>query len=124
MARAAGFDDALFVDADGLVSEGSLWNIGFIRGGEVVWPQAPMLAGVAQALLQRGLEAAGLTGVTEPVQVRNLSRFDGAFLCNSATPAAPVASIAGQAFATPVDLIARLRAAWASNPNQSILQAA
>ena len=55
-ARAAGYDDALFVDDAGRVSEGSLWNIGFIRGGRVIWPQAPMLAGVAQALLQRALK--------------------------------------------------------------------
>ena len=118
MARAAGFDDALFVDAGGRVSEGSLWNIGFVRAGEIVWPQAPMLAGVAQALLQRGLEAAGLTGATEPVRLENLPRFDAAFLCNSATPACAVASIDGREFgAPPLDA---LRAAWASQPCQPI----
>ena len=118
LARAAGYDDALFVDDAGRVSEGSLWNIGFIRAGEIVWPQAPMLAGVAQALLQRGLEAAGLTGATEPVRLENLPRFDAAFLCNSATPACAVASIDGREFgAPPLDA---LRAAWASQPCQPI----
>ncbi len=118
MARAAGFDDALFVDAAGRVSEGSLWNIGFVRGGEVVWPQAPMLAGVAQALLQRGLDAAGLTGATEPVRLEDLSRFDAAFLCNSATPACAVASIDGREFGAPP--LEALQAAWASQPCQPI----
>lgn len=118
LARAAAFDDALFVDAGGRVSEGSLWNIGFMRGREVVWPRAPMLAGVAQALLQRGLADAGLSGVTEPVGLDDLSRFDSAFICNSATPACPVASIDGHAFgAPPLD---SLRAAWASQPRQPI----
>ena len=117
-ARAAGFDDALFVDAQGRVSEGSLWNIGFVRGREVVWPEAPMLAGVAQALLQRGLAAAGMTSVTEPVRLENLTRFDGAFLCNSATPACAVASIDAHEFrAPPLDA---LQAAWASQPCQPI----
>ena len=117
-ARAAGFDDALFVDADGRVSEGSLWNIGFIRGGEVVWPRAPMLAGVAQALVQRGLEAAGLKGVTEPVGVADLARFDAAFICNSATPACAVASIDAHAFQPPP--LEALNAARESQPCQPI----
>ena len=117
-ARAAGFDDALFVDGEGRVSEGSLWNIGFLRGEQVVWPQAPMLAGVAQALVQRGLEEAGVAGVTEPVRVDGLERFDAAFLCNSATPACAVASIDGRAFGPPPLEI--LKAAWASQPCQPI----
>lgn len=117
-ARAAGFDDALFVDGEGRVSEGSLWNIGFLRGEQVVWPQAPMLAGVAQALLQRGLEAAGRAGVTEPVCVDDLARFDAAFICNSATPACAVASIDGHVFG-PSPLEA-LKAIWSSQPCQAI----
>jgi branched-subunit amino acid aminotransferase/4-amino-4-deoxychorismate lyase len=117
-ARAAGFDDALFVDAEGGVSEGSLWNIGFVRGREVVWPQAPMLAGVAQALLQRGLAQAGLTGVTELVRRADLPGFDAAFICNSATPACAVASIDGIELG-PAPLEA-LNAAWASQPCQPI----
>lgn len=117
-ARLAGFDDALFLDAAGRVSEGSLWNIGLVRGREVVWPQAPMLAGVGQALLQRGLGGVGLTSGTEPVSIADLARFDSAFLCNSATPAAGIASIDGHAF-DPAPLEA-LRAAWASQPRQPI----
>jgi branched-subunit amino acid aminotransferase/4-amino-4-deoxychorismate lyase len=120
VARAAGFDDALFVDEAGLISEGSLWNIGFVSGNDVVWPQAPMLSGVAQALVQRGLGDAGLTGRTEPVHVADLHRFDAAFLCNSATPACTIAAVGERAFTTPPDLIDRLQGAWASNPIQPI----
>ena len=119
-ARAAGFDDALFVDTNGHVSEGSLWNIGFIRGSEVIWPKAQMLAGIAQALVERGLGSVGLTGVSAPVHVSDLARCDGAFICNSATPACAVAAIGDQVFATPPVLIDRLQAAWASNPLQPI----
>ncbi len=117
-ARLAGFDDALFVDASGRVSEGSLWNIGCVRDGEVVWPQAPMLAGVGQALLQRGLQTVGLAAVTEPVDLGELARYDSAFLCNSATPAAGIASIDGHEFGPPP--LEALRAAWASQPCQPI----
>jgi branched-subunit amino acid aminotransferase/4-amino-4-deoxychorismate lyase len=119
-ARAAGFDDALFVDGEGRISEGSLWNIGFLSGDQLVWPQAPMLAGVAQALIQRGLDGVGLNGRVEPVEVRDLGKFDAAFLCNSATPACAVAKIGDRVFAGAPDRIARLGAAWASNPVQPI----
>jgi branched-subunit amino acid aminotransferase/4-amino-4-deoxychorismate lyase len=118
MAKAAGFDDALFVDGEGRVSEGSLWNIGFIRDGRVVWPQAPMLAGVAQALVQRGLEGAGLEGAAAPVRLADLGAFEAAFVCNSATPACPVAAIDGRAFGPPP--LDALRAAWSSQPCQPI----
>ncbi len=119
-ARAAGFDDALFVDNEGRISEGSLWNIGFVRGDEVIWPQAPMLAGVAQALVQRGLDGVGLNGRTEPVHADDLARFDAAFLCNSATPACAVRAIGARLFNPGPALIDRLAAAWASNPVQPI----
>ncbi len=119
-ARAAGFDDALFIDGEGRVSEGSLWNIGFVRGDDVVWPQAPMLAGVAQALVQRGLDAVGLKGRAEPVHADDLARFDAAFLCNSATPACAIAAISDHVFTTPPGLIDRLRGAWVSNPVEPI----
>ena len=120
LARAAGFDDALFMDVEGRISEGSLWNIGFISGNDVVWPQAPMLAGVAQALVQRGLGASGLTGRTEPLHVDELGRFDAAFLCNSATPACAIAAIGDRDFTSPAGLIERLQGAWASNPVQPL----
>lgn len=119
-ARRAGFDDALFADASGRVSEGSLWNIGFVRGDALTWPQAPMLAGVAQALLQRGLEGVNLTAATGPVQAEALGAFDAAFICNSATPACAVSAIDDHVLAIDPALIERLRTAWASNPVQPI----
>lgn len=119
-ARAVGFDDALFADASGRISEGSLWNIGFVRGDTVVWPQAPMLAGVAQGLVERGLASVGLATTTEPVNVADLGRFDAAFICNSATPACAVTAIGDQTFNTRAGLIERLGEAWSSNPIQAI----
>jgi branched-subunit amino acid aminotransferase/4-amino-4-deoxychorismate lyase len=118
-AREAGFDDALFADADGLISEGSSWNIGFLIGDKVVWPQAPMLSGVAQSLIQAGLGAVGMTGTTQPVHVVDLARFDGAFLCNSATPACPITAIEDRVF-TPDARIARIAAAWSAHTPQSL----
>lgn len=111
-ARAAGFDDALFLTHDGRVSEGSLWNIGLIKDGGVVWPEAPMLAGVTQAVLQTELKAAGVAQATRPIPRAELSRFDGAFICNSATPVCPVAAIDGQTYSLDEAMATTLRAAW------------
>jgi branched-subunit amino acid aminotransferase/4-amino-4-deoxychorismate lyase len=120
LARQAGFDDALFADADGLISEGATWNIGFLTGDTVVWPEAPMLDGVAQNLIRSALSTVGLRSEIRPVRVCDLSAFDGAFLCNSATPACPITAIGDHAFETSPDHIQRIVRAWASNPLQTI----
>lgn len=119
LARQAGFDDVLFADAEGLISEGASWNVGFVSGDTVVWPEAPMLSGVAQSLIKASLAGVGMTGRSEPIRVTDLDRFDGAFLCNSATPACAITVIEDRSFA-PDDRIDRLRAAWASNAPQTI----
>lgn len=119
-ARAAGFDDALFVGADGRISEASVSNIGFLSGDRVIWPQAPMLAGVSQALIAENLGAVGLTGEGRPVTPADLAEFDGAFITNSATPACAVAAIGDHVFATSPEQIAALASAWAAAPVQPI----
>lgn len=119
-ARQTGFDDALYVDGEGRISEGSLWNIGFLQGDTVVWPQAPMLAGVAQALIDQGLAGQGMNSRTRPVHIADLAAFDGAFICNSATPACAVTAIVDMDFEIDDARLQRLRAAWASAPLQPI----
>lgn len=120
LARQAGFDDALFVDGDGRVTEGSLWNIGFLSGDTVVWPEAPMLDGVAQRLIRRGLDAVGLGERTEIVRMDDLERFDGAFICNSATPACAVTAIGERTFVVDEGRIERVAAAWRAAPLEPI----
>lgn len=119
-ARAAGFEDALFVDGQGRVSEGTLWNIGFIQGDRIVWPQAPMLAGVTQAVIQRGLAEAGLASETRPVSISEIAAFDAAFLCNGATPVCPITAIDDVAFANGPVLLAKVEAAWSAQAPQPI----
>lgn len=120
LAKQAGFDDALFVGEDGRVAEGTVWNIGLIAGDRIVWPEAPMLAGVAQALIEANLQAVGLSSETRPVRVEDLGAFDGAFICNSATPACAVTAIGDRALATEAAVIARLGEAWSLAPAETI----
>lgn len=119
-AQQAGFDDALFVDAEGLVSEGSVWNIGFLAGDRVIWPQATILGGVTQALITAGLEGVGLWHQTRPVRRAEMGTFDGAFICNSATPACAVSSIGEHVFVVDRPMIKRLEMAWLKAPLEQI----
>ncbi|MEZ6186502.1 MAG: aminotransferase class IV [Planctomycetota bacterium] len=47
-AREAGFDDALFVDPQGLVTEGPTWNAFFVLAGELVTP--PVERGILEGI--------------------------------------------------------------------------
>lgn len=100
-ARRDGYDDALFVDRHGHVSEGTTWNVGFRAGDTVVWPDAPQLDGIAMQLLRAGLARAGIASERRCVPRATLDTFDGAFVCNATGVGRPIAAIDGVRF--PVD---------------------
>jgi branched-subunit amino acid aminotransferase/4-amino-4-deoxychorismate lyase len=75
-----GFDEAVLTGPDGLISEGSITNIGFFDGTTVVWPAAPVLAGITMQLIQ-----ARLAGPQRhsPVRLADLGSFTSVFITNS-----------------------------------------
>ncbi|MDF2707485.1 MAG: class aminotransferase [Nonomuraea muscovyensis] len=77
-AESRGFDDALLVGTDGLISEGTIANLGCFDGERVVWPDAPMLRGVSMGLLDRVLP-----GEHRPLRVADLAGHPLVFLSNS-----------------------------------------
>jgi branched-subunit amino acid aminotransferase/4-amino-4-deoxychorismate lyase len=116
LAQGKGFDDALFVDADGVVSEGSTWNIGFHDGQGIVWPQAPQLAGVAMRLLQAGLVRLAVASATRPIRLQDVANFRAAFLINSNIIARPIACIDDVEFAVDAALMAMLEQCYVTIP--------
>ena len=94
LAAQEGFDEALLTGPDGLVAETAVANIGFLRGREVVWPEAPALTGIAQQLLDEQLAVRGDPVSREPVRLRDIPDFDGAFVANS-IGIAPVSGVDG-----------------------------
>ncbi|MEV0390319.1 aminotransferase class IV [Nonomuraea sp. NPDC050643] len=74
-----GFDEALLTTADGLISEGSITNLGGFDGGRLVWPDAPMLHGITMRLLER----MDVPQERRPLRVADLTGLDQVFLCNS-----------------------------------------
>ena len=119
LAVQSGFDDALFADAAGVISEGSVWNIGFWTGAGVVWPEAPALRGTAESLIQAALDRQGVEQVIRPVRREELADFEGAFACN-ASGLQPIASIDETVFLTGHDGMVRLRAASALAPWEAL----
>ena len=115
-ARLAGFDDALLVGADGRVREGTTWNVAFWDGGQVVWPDAPVLRGVTMVLLQIAMSINGTPWALRPIDAEELTGFAAAAAVNSHRPAQPFASIDELPLTDDGQLAEALRAAWATVP--------
>ena len=115
-AKREGYDDAVFHTASGEISEASIWNICFARGTELVFPSAPVLPGIRQQVLQRGLP----TYTTAPVPLTDLTTYDAAYLTNSIDPALPVASIDDTTYQPHPESAKVIAQAYASQPPQPV----
>jgi branched-subunit amino acid aminotransferase/4-amino-4-deoxychorismate lyase len=78
-----GSDEGLLVDEAGVISEGTITNVGFWRDGTVIWPDAPKLEGITMLSLRRQLTAAGVPQSEQSVRVQELPSYDGMILCNA-----------------------------------------
>lgn len=68
-----GFDEAIFLDSNGFVSEGSAENIFIVREGKLLTP--PVTASVLEGITRRSvLQIAEDLGI--PVEIRNISRTE------------------------------------------------
>lgn len=103
-AQLAGFDDALFVDPDGFVSEGGTWNVGFIDEVGVVWPKADVLPGITMALLQE-LRA----HTVAPVAAHALPDIQAAFATNTTIGVRAISAIDDIQFPTEHPVLIELR---------------
>ena len=120
LAQLEGFDDALFVDAASRISEGSIWNIGFIADEGIVWPDAPQLEGISSQLLKAGCALHGRHYSTRTVRLPDLANFSGAFFTNASAPVRPIASIDGHVFPADDGWVAKLQRCYESNPIQAV----
>ena len=119
LAQQAGFDDALFVDAHGFVSEASVWNIGFHDGDRFVWPIAAQLSGTNMRLVQAGMDRLDVAQATRRVPLTDLSRMHAAFVCNANAIARAVVCIDDVEFSVTDDLIEMITRCHDTNPWQS-----
>lgn len=108
-----GFDEALLTSVNGVISEGSITNIGFFDGTSIVWPDAPMLAGITMQLLESRIADVGLTARRAPIMLSDVPSFDGVFVTNARGIAA-VAEVDGTMVRINAGLMAQLTKAYDS----------
>ncbi len=115
-AQRAGFADVVFVGADGLVSEGATWNIGFINAeGQVVWPKANVLDGVTMRLLQEHDDH-----IVAPVSRDELRSMTAAFATNTSVGVRPISRIGTLELDDQHPALAALGATYANIPGEPL----
>jgi branched-subunit amino acid aminotransferase/4-amino-4-deoxychorismate lyase len=108
-AQQRGFDDVVFMDRSGVVTEGATWNIGLVRGADVVWPDGPVLPGVTAELINGLYETK-----TIPVPAEGLGDYEAAFATNTTVGVRPIAEIGGEKFDVENPILKALQSAYAA----------
>lgn len=101
-AEAEGFDDVVFVSAEGRILEGPRSTVVIVRGKTLVTPPASdgILEGTTVDALFALARAEGWACVREPLLPVDLLRADGVWLLGSVTVAAPVRELDGMELPT------------------------
>jgi branched-subunit amino acid aminotransferase/4-amino-4-deoxychorismate lyase len=92
LAERAGFDEALLTGPGGVISEGSITNVGFFDGDTVIWPEAPCLAGITMQLVEAAFAGHGIRSSRREVRLADVAGFSGVFVTN-ARGIAPVGQV-------------------------------
>lgn len=119
-ARKRGFDDAIFLDQHGRLSEATIWNIAYWDGSAVVWPVAEVLTGVTMGVLQRQLKKMGVPQKEMVITPDRVGGFAGAVVMNSWTPGVSINAIAETAIPAAPQFVQLLHAAYLREPDVDI----
>ncbi|MDH6110362.1 branched-subunit amino acid aminotransferase/4-amino-4-deoxychorismate lyase [Kitasatospora sp. MAP12-15] len=111
-AQLAGYDDAVFTDAHGQLSEGATWNLGFFDGTQVIWPHADQLPGVTMALLHQAHPDHRI----EPISLPQLPTLQAAFATNAAIGIRPITAIGPTTFLPTHPILTQLATEYTAIP--------
>lgn len=117
IAQREGFDDALFLNPDGTISEIVTSNIGFVRDGQTIWPRSELLTGVTMTLLH---QAPNEPIRTEALTLADLPTMESAFATNAATGIRPVASVDDQSWPPGHPMLKQLCELYADIPAEQL----
>lgn len=117
MAQREGFDDVLFLNQDGTISEIATSNIGFVRDGSIVWPRSEWLTGITMTLLNQALDE---PIHSEPLTLKDLPDMEFAFATNAATGIRPVASVDDHSWPVDHPALKQLRDLYADIPAEQL----
>lgn len=117
LAQRAGFDDVVFLEADGTITEIATSNIAFItQDGQLVWPQAEVLPGTTMRLITQVRDDEVFS---KHITVAELDQYRGVVATNAAVGVRAVASI--DDFHWPEhEIMTQLRSEYESIPPQRI----
>ncbi|GAA2467088.1 aminotransferase class IV family protein [Streptomyces macrosporus] len=111
-----GFDDAVFVDRRGRLSEGTIWNLAFWDGTTVVWPVAEMLGGTTMGIVRRQLDRLGIPQRHREVTLADLPALAGTVVMNSWTPGVAVRRIGSVPLPEAPSFVETLHRAYRAEP--------
>ncbi len=94
-AQEAGFDEAIVLNPDGHVSEGSAENLFMVRDGVLVTPPGTdnILEGIVRGSVLRIAEDLGIPADVRPIDRTELYIADEMFLCGTGAQISPVISV-------------------------------
>lgn len=116
-AQRDGFDDALFLNSNGNISEIATSNVGFIRDGQIIWPRAEYLPGITMTLLHRALDEAV---ATEPLMLSDMPGMEAAFATNAATGIRPIVSVDDTRWPSEHKILTELHELYADIPREQV----
>lgn len=99
----AGFDETIFLTADGHVSEGSSCNVFLLRNGRLVTPPvtADILEGITrESVIRLASDRLGLGVVEREVDRSELYAADEVFFCGTGVQVSPVTRVDGRPVGT------------------------
>ncbi|MCW2544407.1 MAG: class aminotransferase [Frankiales bacterium] len=118
-ARQAGYDDALLVDADGQISEGTTWNLLVHDGDSWLWPDAPMLAGITATLLRQAMDDQGVPHRTSLLRGSDLDERTAGFALNSSARRR-ISAVDGRALEDGAAVGRQLDDLWRTTPGEPL----
>lgn len=123
-ARAAGAYEALMLDRDGFVTEGTTSNAFAVRGGTVVTPPLAVgiLEGVTRGLVLAIARSLGVTAREERLRPRDLEVADEIFITSSVREIVPVTRLGRRPVGSgrPGPVTARLHAAYRERASSGV----
>ncbi len=114
-AREAGYDEAILLNPDRHVVEGSISNVFWLRKGQLYTPstRCGCLNGIVRQWTIRTARRIGIPVQMGPYALRELKRAEAIFLTNSAMGIKPVSEFDGRRYARPASgVTAALQAMW------------
>jgi branched-subunit amino acid aminotransferase/4-amino-4-deoxychorismate lyase len=88
-----GFDDVLYIDEKNYILEGTTFNFGIIKGGQLITPKDDVLQGITVATVLKLAPKLGLKSVRRPIKYSELRAASEAFVFSTLREIMPVAKV-------------------------------